>query len=763
MNVSQQKEVTNNYVGEMNSQDLYYTEGVDPLAFFAASALEAASSQSEFTDSFTAAASKKRKRSKKGNSKSSTSEIKKKKKRNSPTKAKKIQDKGNLNISKKKSVPLILIEEKPDETKFTLQGNTTSLFRNPVHSNNHNEDNNNNTKNKKSSKESDSLNNNSNSNKVKIPERWENYDEYIPDRARRQRINATKRVTEFVDCNKIDHELPKALRIYNDNFTSIADGIGLRGRHIHNLPMSNKAMPRKRENQRYLLGLGYLSREFYSYLLSKKDGRGDIIDFANIQGVSRRRVYDIVCAMEGGGICYAEKKHVVGWKPKNKRESISNARKCFTLRNQIKDLKQEEAALDIGIQRMESLIRNTYKRQGKLHYILGNQLQRAIRNSLVDDENDSTGAIKDGKKRSILLINANPSQVIEKVTNTKDRKYQLNFRNIKKASVKKSVSSETKKDDKEEKVENVEQSSTTLVGSDQHLRIFNVTFNAKEEGIKKLVEKKKKMGASSPLQVIDTYNLNDNYDTVFDHFKIQKSDIYDSNTAKRRQALSRKATISTSVDTDIQVAPSPSPKRIKQQGEHPSGGGVVIKKRMYRRSRSIIKKIEEEKGSNNDIDLSMGNNDNDDDDDNNGHVDNNMNTDVSRTASINSNFSTSLSRTSSYSGVSQNNSLSRSTSLNNYLYPGDVDSQNFSQQQFVAEAFGGGLPPHLLHSQTEDLESSPPEDNFPIRTLSQKVLVDEVGSPNAHNSGVTLANSAHMIFQLSQDVNSSNTTSLPTL
>ena len=57
MNVSQQSEVTNNYVGEMNSQDLYYTEGVDPLAFFAASALEA-SSQSEFTDSFTAAASK---------------------------------------------------------------------------------------------------------------------------------------------------------------------------------------------------------------------------------------------------------------------------------------------------------------------------------------------------------------------------------------------------------------------------------------------------------------------------------------------------------------------------------------------------------------------------------------------------------------------------------------------------------------------------------------------------------------------------------
>ena len=279
--------------------------------------------------------------------------------------------------------------------------------------------------------------------------------------------------------------------------------------------------------------------------------------------------------MEGGGICYAEKKHVV-IETKNKRESISNARKCFTLRNQIKYLKQEEAALDIGIQRMESLIRNTYKRQGKLHYILGNQLQRAIRNSLVDDENDSTGAIKDGKKRSILLINANPSQVIEKVTNTKDRKYQLNFRNIKKASVKKSVSSETKKDDKEEKVENVEQSSTTLVGSDQHLRIFNVTFNAKEEGIKKLVEKKKKMGASSPLQVIDTYNLNDNYDTVFDHFRIQNL-IYMTQIPQSDDRHYQKATISTSVDTHIQVAPSPSPKRIKQQGENPSGGGIVIK------------------------------------------------------------------------------------------------------------------------------------------------------------------------------------------
>ena len=177
----------------------------------------------------------------------------------------------------------------------------------------------------------------------------------------------------------------------NDNFMSVADGIDLRARHIHALPPSNKAMPRKRENQRYFLGLGYLSRAFFRYLLKQKDARGDIIEFAKLQNVSRRRVYDIVCAMEGGGLIYAEKKHVVGWRPSDKSETIANAIKCFELRNAIKDMKEEEQFLDIGIQRMESLIRNTYHRRGKLHYITKSHLQRALLNAVVDLEKTHTG------------------------------------------------------------------------------------------------------------------------------------------------------------------------------------------------------------------------------------------------------------------------------------------------------------------------------------------------------------------------------------
>ena len=60
------------------------------------------------------------------------------------------------------------------------------------------------------------------------------------------------------------------LNANNDNFISVADGIDLRARHIHALPQSNKAMPRKRENQRYFLGLGYLSRAFFGICSSKK-------------------------------------------------------------------------------------------------------------------------------------------------------------------------------------------------------------------------------------------------------------------------------------------------------------------------------------------------------------------------------------------------------------------------------------------------------------------------------------------------------------
>ena len=126
-------------------------------------------------------------------------------------------------------------------------------------------------------------------------------------------------------------------------------------------------------------------------MLKQKDARGDIIEFAKLQNVSRRRVYDIVCAMEGGGLIYAEKKHVVGWKPSDKSESIANAIKCFELRNAIKDMKEEEQFLDIGIQRMESLIRNTYHRRGKLHYVTKSHLQRALLNALVELEKTHTG------------------------------------------------------------------------------------------------------------------------------------------------------------------------------------------------------------------------------------------------------------------------------------------------------------------------------------------------------------------------------------
>ena len=37
-----------------------------------------------------------------------------------------------------------------------------------------------------------------------------------------------------------------------------------------------------------------------SVFAQAKDARGDIIEFTQLQNVSRERVYDIVCAMEGG-------------------------------------------------------------------------------------------------------------------------------------------------------------------------------------------------------------------------------------------------------------------------------------------------------------------------------------------------------------------------------------------------------------------------------------------------------------------------------
>ena len=244
--------------------------------------------------------------------------------------------------------------EIPETSTFNLSGNTTVFFRNPLH---------------KSFSPRVGADSESGSDGAVTDT---NMDGNIYSRSR------------LVDANLRNNA-------NNDNFMSVADGIDLRARHIHALPPSNKAMPRKRENQRYFLGLGYLSRAFFRYLLKQKDARGDIIEFAQLQNVSRRRVYDIVCAMEGGGLIYAEKKHVVGWKPSDKSESIANAIKCFELRNAIKDMKEEEQFLDIGIQRMESLIRNTYHRRGKLHYITKSHLQRALLNAVVDLEKTHTG------------------------------------------------------------------------------------------------------------------------------------------------------------------------------------------------------------------------------------------------------------------------------------------------------------------------------------------------------------------------------------
>jgi hypothetical protein len=668
----------NNWTGEIFSQDLD-TQGVDPLAFFATNALEAAS-QIDFDPVNWFSSTKKRKRDKKSNNarvdnKHSSSKRKNKSQSSSPTKSK---DRaiGSTTPSKLSNFPLFLAEGQPDKTSFVMDGNTTSLFRNPIHTGIEN------------ASEDDTINSGSNG-------------------------------TALSNRTNTNHELPMELRTSNNNFKSVADGIDLRARHIHKLPISNKAMPRKRENQRYLLGLGYLSREFYSYLLSRKDGRGDIIDFANLQKVSRRRVYDIVCAMEGGGICYAEKKHVVGWKPTSEDEKIEDARKCFKLRNEIKDLKQEEVLLDVGIQRMESLIRNLYSRQGKLHYIVPKQLQRAIRNTLVDDECNSAGVLDDGKKRSILLINTHPSQLIQKVTDEKDKVYQLHFCNIKYPAKQKSSLNLQEDVETGKKCDEPESLS-------RHLRVFEVSFKANKDGITALRDKKKKMGiTATSLDLVDTYNYNDSYDDSITDFVIKKSDLYDSTViSKRRQVNSSRKIPKARILS--------SSKRSRTQHEKSAGGGIVIKKRLYRRSRSKKKKC--------DSPIIYKNEDKNE---------------------LLIQEDTSISRTKSLK-LFNNAALSRSTSLSLFMSDiGQINSTAPSQNDPIIN-YGDSLSSPYLHSQSqEDVDSSQQEKKQPAQTLSQKILLEEVGN-EATTSGVTLVNSVDMILQLSQD-NNNSTTSLPIL
>ena len=126
----------------------------------------------------------------------------------------------------------------------------------------------------------------------------------------------------------------------------------------------------------------------FSVLLKQKM-RGGYYRVCKATKCKSWRVYDIVALWKVVGV--SQKKHVVGWRPSDKSETIANAIKCFELRNAIKDMKEEEQFLDIGIQRMESLIRNTYHRRGKLHYITKSHLQRALLNAVVDLEKTHTG------------------------------------------------------------------------------------------------------------------------------------------------------------------------------------------------------------------------------------------------------------------------------------------------------------------------------------------------------------------------------------
>ena len=314
-------------------------------------------------------------------------------------------------------------------------------------------------------------------------------------------------------------------------------------------------------------------------------------------------------------------------------------------------------------------------------------------------------------KYSFLIMNTSPSQHLEKISSSRDNKNQLIFRGIKN-SLKKKRNNDSSKD----------------VELGQYLKVFNVSFDCNERCLRELLAKIESGKASA----ISRYNYNDSHDDVVSNFMVYKHLLYECNSSKQQKKMK-------SNDQSSNASTASETKKTKD-----STYRVFTKKTKVKRvdTERHDYEIYTEKnhsmglyGFNNDFQSSPA---------------------LSNSQSLDAFVSSQPQGPENYaimqSQLSRGNSLSQTQ-----LFRKSSISQPQLFGNSMEYATSSPLPLQAFNSQEvkpdpQSLEyTSINDEDLPTRTLSQRVVLDAIRNSGS-TAGVTLANGADVIRNLSQDI-----------
>ncbi|GJD11150.1 Transcription factor E2FB [Galdieria sulphuraria] len=132
----------------------------------------------------------------------------------------------------------------------------------------------------------------------------------------------------------------------------------------------NASQTQRRSNHgRYDNSLGFLTKKFIELIQNSEDGAIDLNEITKQLNVQKRRIYDITNVLEGIGVIEKKEKNIIVWKRQEMEENSANIQYKDSIVEQLKQLSEEENALDRAIADTQNALRELVCSQKELAYV----------------------------------------------------------------------------------------------------------------------------------------------------------------------------------------------------------------------------------------------------------------------------------------------------------------------------------------------------------------------------------------------------------
>ncbi|GJQ15531.1 hypothetical protein GpartN1_g7322.t1 [Galdieria partita] len=132
---------------------------------------------------------------------------------------------------------------------------------------------------------------------------------------------------------------------------------------------ASQTTQRRSNHGRYDNSLGFLTKKFIELIQNSEDGAIDLNEITRQLNVQKRRIYDITNVLEGIGVIEKKEKNIIVWKRQEVEENPASMQYKDSIVEQLKQLSEEENALDKAITDTQNALRELVCSQKELAYV----------------------------------------------------------------------------------------------------------------------------------------------------------------------------------------------------------------------------------------------------------------------------------------------------------------------------------------------------------------------------------------------------------